>query len=118
MRRLFFTCCVVLLLSWAHPPRIQAHPCLEGSWNAALPCPGFATYTFGPARFVGNGVWEGCLRFTINGRVISAGEYQVRMWSNTDGTLSIREGEGIGTAVGIIDFKTGTIDYLNTIYRK
>jgi hypothetical protein len=67
---------------------------------------------------VGNGVWEGCLRVVLNGRPISMGEYQVRMWTNTDGTLSIREGEGIGTAVGIIDFKAGTVDYLNTIYRK
>ena len=118
MRRFFVILGLTLLLGLARPATVAAHPCLEGSWNAALPCPGLVTYTFGPARFVGNGVWEGCLRLTINGRFVSAGEYQVRMWTNTDGTLSIREGEGIGTAVGIIDFKTNTIDYLNTVYRK
>ena len=118
MRRLFLRFGVVLLIGLVGPAALQAHPCLEGTWQAPLPCPGVAAYTFGPARFVGNGVWEGCLHFSINGRVIATGEYQLRMWTNSDGTVSIREGEAIGTAVGIVDFKTNSIDYLNTIYRK
>ncbi|MFQ3592874.1 MAG: hypothetical protein SNJ82_06745 [Gemmataceae bacterium] len=118
MRRFFLCVALVGLLVLARPTSVVAHPCLEGTWSSPLPCPGVAAYTFGPARFVGNGVWEGCLHFTINGRVIATGEYQLRMWTNTDGTVSIREGEGIGTAAGIVDFKTNTIDYLNTMYRK
>jgi hypothetical protein len=118
MRRLLACVAALFVLSLPRPTSALAHPCLEGTWNAPLPCPGVAAYTFGPARFVGNGVWEGCVHFTINGRVISTGEYQLRMWTKTDGTISIREGEAIGTAVGIVDFKTNTIDYINTIYRK
>ncbi|MGL4551337.1 MAG: hypothetical protein ACRC33_09120 [Gemmataceae bacterium] len=98
-------------------PSARAHPCFVGVWTGPLPCPGTDAYEFGPGEFIGGGVWTGCLRKTTNGQLISTGWYELRMWSGTEGTVSIREGQCISTAVGTVDLSSRTMDYLGTAYR-
>ncbi|NBO92982.1 MAG: hypothetical protein EBV06_11825 [Planctomycetia bacterium] len=96
----------------------QAHPCLSGLWSAPLPCGGKTSYLFSPAEDLGGGLWYGCLIKTVSGQTITKGTYELRMWSATEGTVSIREGMGISTIVGTVDFATGKFDYLASTYRK
>jgi hypothetical protein len=110
----FLTACALLLTSVT----AQAHPCFEGAYTAALPCPGTAVYDFSKAEFIGAGMWYGCVNVLVGGRLVSTGTYELRMWSDTQGTVSIREGERITTAVGVVDLKARTVEYLGTTYKK
>jgi hypothetical protein len=96
----------------------RAHPCFVGNWTAPLPCPGLAEYNFGPADFIGGGVWVGPLTHVVAGCTVATGTYELRMWSDTQGTVSIREGVGISTIVGIVDLRERTFEYIGTMYRK
>ena len=40
------------------------------------------------------------------------------MFNDTQGTVGIREGYQITTAVGIVDLKARTVDYLGTLYKR
>ncbi len=113
MKRILIACALLLTAVPA-----QAHPCFEGSYTAVLPCPGVGIYDFGPARFVGAGMWYGCVNVIIGGRHVSTGTYELRMYNDTQGTVSIREGEMITTAVGTVDLKARTVDYIGTVYKK
>lgn len=99
-------------------PPAQAHPCLTGTWSAALPCGPTDAYEFGPGGFVTSGVWTGCLVKTIGGVRIATGTYELRMFSVSEGTVSIREGEGIGTSVGNVDFTAKRFEFIGTVYRR
>jgi hypothetical protein len=114
MKRILIACALLLLAV----PAAQAHPCFEGAYVAPLPCPGLAVYEFGEAQFVGAGMWYGCVKVIYAGRLLSEGRYELRMFSDTEGTVSIREGVQITTAVGIVDLKARTVDYLGTVYKK
>jgi hypothetical protein len=98
--------------------KAQAHPCFVGNWTAPLPCPGVSEYNFGPADYIGGGVWVGGLTKVVAGCTVARGTYELRMWSGTEGTVSIREGVGISTIVGTIDLKERTMEYVGTLYRK
>jgi len=114
MKRFLIPCALLLLAV----PAARAHPCFEGSYAAPLPCPGLAVYEFGPATFIGAGLWYGCVKVIIGGRLVSEGQYALRMLSDTEGMVGIREGYQIATAVGTVDLKARTVDYLGTLYKR
>lgn len=114
MKRILWACSLLLIVV----PCVQAHPCFTGAYTAGLPCPGTATYVFEEPRFIGAGMWEGCVQTIIDGRLVSRGHYELRMWSPTQGTVSIKEGEMIVTAVGIVDLQQRSVEYLGTVYVK
>lgn len=98
-------------------PTVKAHPCFVGRWQANLPCGPVDAYDFGPAQYVAPGMWVGCLSKSVAGVTVSVGNYELRMWSANEGTISIREGDGIGTAVGTVDLAGRKMEYLGTSYR-
>lgn len=114
MKRFLIVCALLLLAV----PATQAHPCFVGSYAAPLPCPGVAVYEFGEATFIGAGLWYGCVKVSIGGRLVSEGTYALRMFSDTQGAVAIREGTQISTAVGLVDLRARTVDYLGTVYRR
>src|SRR4051794_33566268 len=113
MKRTLLACALLLA-----PLPAQAHPCLEGAYIAPLPCPGVAVYEFGPSEFVCEGVWKGCVRQTVAGRLVSIGTYQLRMFSNDLGIVCLREGQMISTTCGTVDLRKGTFDFIGTTYRR
>lgn len=113
MKRILLACTLLLV-----PLSAQAHPCLEGVYTAPLPCPGVGVYEFGPSEFVCEGVWKGCMRHLVAGRIVSTGTYQLRTFSDNLGIVCIREGRMISTTCGTVDLAKGTFDFLGTTYRR
>lgn len=112
MKRILIACALLLF-----PVAAQAHPCIEGPWTAPLPCPGTATYEFGPSEHIFEGAWRGCLRTYIGGKV-GEGRYMVRMLDANVGIVTITEGLQLNSAAGIVDFKARTFTYIGTTYRR
>jgi hypothetical protein len=106
---------VLLLLCQAGAAR--AHPHLLGTWTSPTPPGGYMALDFGPAELLGVGVWRGCFTITYSGYV-SSGIYELRMYSGTEGTLGLRDGNMIATKVGTVDFMTNEVIYLNTHFRR
>lgn len=105
----------LVLLLLVHTDRAQAHPHLYGSWVANVPPGGFMALDFGPAEYMGVGVWRGPFTFTVTGQT-SCGVYELRMYTGTQGTVSLRDGNMIGTKVGTVDFETRKLTYLQTTF--
>src|SRR5262245_20082345 len=90
-------------LMLALPAVSQAHPCLVGAYSAPVPGCGPTVYEFGPGEYQGCGVWKGPMMVTVGGLPIGPGVYVLRMASETQGTIGIRDGKMISTQSGYID---------------
>jgi hypothetical protein len=106
---------VLLLLCQTGAAR--AHPHLCGTWIAHVPPGGHMVLDFGPAELFGAGVWRGCFTSSVSGYE-AGGVYELRMFSGTEGTLGLRDGNMIATKVGTVNFETNEVIYLNTQYRR
>lgn len=107
----------IVLLAWL-PSHAQAHPALVGAWTAPLPPGMVTTYEFGPGEFVTHQVWKGPMRVLVNNCEVATGVWELRMFTGTEGTVSMRDGLQIGTSVGTVDFATRTFTYMNVFYRR
>jgi hypothetical protein len=111
-----WACALIIAFLLGSAGNVQAHPCLVGRWIADLPC-GPTVYEFTPGKYVGNGVWTGCYSLLIAGCPVPAGEYELRMFTGNEGTLSLRDGTQIGTRVANVDLAGGTMLFMNVNYR-
>jgi hypothetical protein len=100
------------------PGAAEAHPLLTGQWGAEVPPGNVVVYDFGPADYIYNGVWRGQYTLVISGRVTVGGCYELRQFSGTEATIGLKDGVGISTAVGIIDFAARTMNFRGVIYRR
>ena len=106
---------VTLLLCF--PGAADAHPLLTGTWGAEAPQGFPVVYDFGPADYVYNGVWRGRYTLVVAGHVTVDGCYELRQFSGIEATISLKDGVGIATAVGNIDFAARTMTFRGVIYR-
>ena len=74
-------------------------------------------YDFGPGEYNGNWVWRGPLTFYVGGCVVSTGTYQLRMFNGVEGTLELRDYNGLAHAVGNVDLGARLLNFKNTIFR-
>src|SRR4051794_40451864 len=81
------------------PLSARAHPALVGPWSAPVPPGLVTTYEFGPGEFITFQVWKGPLRILINGCQVADGVWELRMYTGTEGTVSMKDGLQIGTSV-------------------
>src|SRR4051794_29200057 len=81
----------------------RAHPHLGGTWISHTPPGGYMRLDFTPGELIGAGVWKGCFTITYSDYT-SSGVYELRMFSGTEGTLGLRDGNMIATKVGTVDF--------------
>ena len=73
-------------------------------------------YEFSPAQYLGNGVWRGIFHFSVSGCHVTTGDYELFMFSGTEGTINIRDNY-IGTgSVGTVNLSTREMNYRNAIY--
>jgi hypothetical protein len=100
------------------PGAAEAHPLLIGQWAAEAPPGNVVIYDFGPADYVYNGVWRGRYTLSVSGRVTVDGCYELRQFSGTEATIGLKDGVGIATAVGNIDFAARTMNFRGVIYRR
>jgi hypothetical protein len=98
---------------------VQAHPHLAGRWTAAVPPGGLMSLRFECGRYLGNGVWRGPFTLEVSGVMASVGEYELRMYSGSQGTLSLMDPlSAPGWTVGNVDFDLPTVTYINTTYKR
>ena len=95
----------------------QAHPYLVGRWVAPVPPGSSLVYDFGPGEYVGNWVWHGTFTFFVADCPVSTGTYQLLMFNGVEGTLSLRDGNGITTAVANVDLGAKVMTFKNVIFR-
>jgi hypothetical protein len=100
------------------PTDAQSHPCIVGQYSVQVPGCGPTVYDFGPGEYQGNGVWRGVMTTTVGGVLVGPGCYDLRMFSETQGTIGIRDGKQISTQVGLIDLASGVLEYMNTSYTR
>ncbi len=107
----------VAALLLCRPTAAEAHPLLTGQWVAQAP-PGFVViYDFAPADYIDNNLWRGRYTVTFGGRVVVDGCYELRQFAGTEATVGLKDGVGISTAVGSIDFATRTMVFRGITYR-
>jgi hypothetical protein len=117
------------------PGSARAQPNLVGHWIAIVPpappvLPGQPApqappgqlkityeYEFGPGEYNGNWVWRGPLTFYVGGCIVSTGTYQLRMFNGVEGTLELRDGNGVAHAVGNVDLGARLMNFKNVIFR-
>jgi hypothetical protein len=110
----------VLAVAWLmlyQPGKVQAHPQFVGRWTATVPPGGIIIYDFAPCDYLGNGVWRGPYTLSMSNGVIATGVYELRMWSETVGTLGMRENIGVTTSVAIVDLGERLMTYMNAAFR-
>src|SRR5262249_55091546 len=117
------------------PGSARAQPNLVGHWIAVVPpappaLPGQPPpppppgqlkityeYEFGPGEYFGNWVWRGPLTFYVGGCVVPTGTDQLRMFNGVEGTLELRDANGLAHAVGNVDLGARLMNFKNTIFR-
>jgi hypothetical protein len=90
------------MLTWT-TGAVQAHPRLIGVWTGQEPPNTLMKYEFGPGEYQGNWVWRGPLTFYVDNCVVSTGRYELRLSSGLEGSLELRDGNGLPNAVGTVD---------------
>ncbi len=119
------------------PGSARAQPNLIGRWVATVPpappaVPGMPApqpqaqptqpkityeYDFGPGVYFGNWVWRGCLTFYVDGAMVSTGTYELRMFNGVEGTLELRDANGLAHAVANVDLGARLMNFKNVIFR-
>jgi hypothetical protein len=95
----------------------QAHPRLVGVWIGQNPPNTLMKYELGPGEYQGNWVWRGPLTFYVDNIAISTGTYELRLSSGLDGSLELRDGNGLPNASGIIDLGRRVLTFKDVIFR-
>src|SRR5439155_1847345 len=82
----------------------QAHPNLIGRWVGQVP-PGTAApaYDFSPGEYVGNWIWRGALTFSVADCPTSTATYVLAMLNGSEGTVELRDGNGVTHGVAIVN---------------
>jgi hypothetical protein len=104
------------LLAWT-TGAAQAHPRLIGVWVAQNPPNTLMKYELGPGEYQGNWVWRGPLTFYVDNSPISTGTYQLRLLSGLEGSLELRDGNGLPNATGIIDLGRRALNFKDVLFR-
>src|SRR4051812_10215888 len=106
-------------LLWCLADRAEAHPSLGGTWVSPLPDRTSMILEFAPGLYLGSGIWRGPFTLVVSGCPTSIGEYELLMYTGTQGVLSIREGATApGWRVGTVDFAAPEVMYLGANYRR
>jgi hypothetical protein len=95
----------------------QAHPFLLGKWVSQEPAGAALMYDFGPGLYKGNWVWTGPLTFFVANCIVSNGTYELRMYSGLQGTIELRDANGVAHGVGIVDFEHRALNFKEVIFR-
>jgi hypothetical protein len=74
-------------------------------------------YEFGAAEYQGNWVWRGPLTFYVANQVVSTGMYELRMFNGLEGGLTLRDGNGLPNAGGLVHLGTRELNYKNVVFR-
>jgi hypothetical protein len=110
---------VVAGLLLCQPGKAGAHPHLIGPWVSPLPQGGYMSYTFGPGEYLGSSIWRGPYEYVVSGCPTVVGEYELLMFTGTQGMLSLREGvTAPGWTVGIVDFVGPLFVYRHAEYKR
>jgi hypothetical protein len=104
------------LLTWT-TGAAQAHPRLVGVWIAQNPPNTLMKYELGPGEYQGNWVWRGPLTFFVDNCAISTGTYELRLLSGLEGSLELRDGNGLPNATGMIDLGRRALNFKNVLFR-
>jgi hypothetical protein len=96
----------------------RAHPNLIGKWVAFEPPGGAMVYDLGCGVYVGNGIWRGPFVFVVNNFPVEKGEWELRFYTGSEGTLSIQSPISGGSRVGTLDLATRTFLFKNVTFRK
>lgn len=107
----------VALALWL-PTSATAHPQLIGKWSAAVPPGGSMTFDFGPAKYMGRGIWEGPYIRTASDCPMSSGVYYLRMFTGTQGVLGLDDERGVPVRSGTVDLGAGVVTHQNVDYRR
>jgi hypothetical protein len=100
------------------PGKVQAHPQFAGKWMALTPPGGFMLYEFGVGDYIGNGIWRGPFSFVVSGLFVEQGEYELRMFNGTQGTISLRSHKTMAaSSVGNVDLAARAMDFMGVNYR-
>jgi hypothetical protein len=92
----------------------QAHPKLMGKWSATVVPGVVVTYDFSPGAFIGGGLWRGTFTCVMSDVPISAGPYELYMFTGALGTVTLIE-QGF-TSSGNIDLRARVLDYRGVEY--
>lgn len=98
------------------PGQVQAHPQLAGRWVSKSPPNVNMSYEFALGEYRGAGVWRGTFTVFWGGQPISWGEYELRIFSATQGTLSLRDGYVANIEVANVDLGTRIMVFKNVTY--
>ena len=104
-------------LLWCLPGNAQAHPYLVGRWAAPVPPGSMMAYDFAPGHYVGNWVWDGTFNFVLGDCLVSTGTYQLLLWNGVEGTVALRDGNGVTTAVATINLATRVMTFKSVVFR-
>jgi hypothetical protein len=96
----------------------RAHPNLIGRWVAPEPPGGVQMYDLGCGVYIGNGIWRGPFVYVVNGFPVEKGEWELRFYTGSEGTLSIQSPISGGSRVGVVDLGTRTFYFKNMTFRK
>lgn len=99
------------------PGNAQAHPNLVGRWVAPVPPGSSMVYDFGPGEYVGNWVWNGTFTFSLGNCTLSTGTYQLLLFNGVEGTVTLRDGNGLSVAVANVDLGTRLLSLKNVLFR-
>ncbi len=99
------------------PGTVQAHPNLVGRWVAPVPPGSSMAYEFGPGEYVGNWVWNGTFTFSLANCPLSTGTYQLLLFNGVEGTVTLRDGNGLSVAVATVDLGTRLMTLKHVVFR-
>jgi hypothetical protein len=74
-------------------------------------------YDFGPGEYAGNWVWKGPFTLSIANCAVSTGTYQLRMFTGTEGTVELRDFNGLAHAVANVDLGNRLMNFKSVIFR-
>jgi hypothetical protein len=101
------------------PGQALAHPNLAGQWVTLVPPGGSMVLDFTCGKYMGNGVWRGHFVFTVSGVPTGSGEYELRLYTGTQGTLGLIDPlSAPGWTVGNLNLDLPTVTYLSTTFKR
>src|SRR5262249_19940423 len=99
------------------PRDAQAHPHFCGRWIAPVPPGGVMVYEFGPGEDITNWIWKGHFIFYVSGFPVTEGTYTLRMYTGTEGTVELRDGNYLSTSVGELSLANRVFNFKSVNFR-
>jgi hypothetical protein len=117
MAILFAGVALALALQLWQPGKAQAHPQLVGRWFGTTPPNLNMSFEFACGTYIGDGIWRGTFTIYWANDPISTGDYELRVFRGTEGTLGLRDGVLANPRFGVVDLGTRLLYLKGATYR-